>query len=169
MGVAYNYSDIEDNDDSVLEFVDEHSDRLISMLHSFAVTNTSITNLKKQEYLPTLIRSECMYRHKLRVLALARVQIGVSVAKAKLRSNPALYRRLVQQGDLKSVRDSLTDAKVEQILIGRLKEKTRWMLDEHPKCEHIASLVAELYENILIPITKDIEVHVISKLANSST
>lgn len=135
----------------------EFSQCIIPKLQSlFRVANISLVSAHTKDRSLTRLLLCCQDR----------VNMGASVARAKFRDNPDLYRNLVLQGKIKSARESLTDIQVEQALLDRLKHKTRRMLQGHAKSNQVASLVSELYDNILIPLTKDIQVDVISKLVN---
>lgn len=106
-----------------------------------------------------------------------RIHYGKNIAEAKWRGDPALYQRLADQGDWQAMLTSLTDEAVELKLLKRVRHKAAIFgqdvgpdggvviaADSAPELAGGQSfkvdpeLVANLYKEIIIPLTKEVEV-----------
>jgi chorismate mutase len=96
-----------------------------------------------------------------------RIHYGKFVAESKYQHNPARYQELVEKEDIKGIIELLTNIEVEKKVIrraytkastygqdigvqGPIVESTGYKVD--PK------LIADIYRDMIIPLTKDVEV-----------
>jgi chorismate mutase len=107
---------------------------------------------------------------KLYHLSENRINIGRLVAKAKYLDNEDIYRSLVNQGESgkDDIRQMLTNVKVEEALMERIRKKARVLLNG--TTNHVfEDVVVAMFKNVLIPLTKDIEVMEITSLVHTTT
>ncbi|KAL7751341.1 chorismate mutase aro7 [Sorochytrium milnesiophthora] len=98
-----------------------------------------------------------------------RIHYGKFIAEAKYCADPATYDRLAKAGDRAGILEKLTNTAVEQKLLQRLRKKAEIYgqdLDTpqfsgdgaDPKRKIDRNLVAALYQEFVIPLTKEVEV-----------
>ncbi|KAG1048513.1 hypothetical protein G6F46_008514 [Rhizopus delemar] len=95
-----------------------------------------------------------------------RIHFGKFIAESKFRSNPAEYIQLALAEDRKKIDELLTNKKVEEQVLERLRRKALvygQTLDEEQEgtSKHLripVELVVELYKRWVIPLTKEVEV-----------
>lgn len=94
-----------------------------------------------------------------------RIHYGKFIAEAKCQGDEATYEGLARAGDRQGIWDLLTDVKVEDILYKRVENKARnygsgGVLDGGPRDEFKVDpmVIANLYRDFIIPLTKDVEV-----------
>ena len=103
-----------------------------------------------------------------------RTHMGMFVAEAKFRSNRELYTRLIRDNDREAIMESLTDATVEERVANRVRNKTatygqnvddvlpdlKRRMDEmmNEDFKVAPEIVADLYVNWLMPLTKRVQV-----------
>jgi chorismate mutase len=107
---------------------------------------------------------------KLYHLSENRINIGRLVAKAKYLENKDIYKSLVNQGESgkDDIRQMLTNVKVEEALMERIRKKARVLLNG--TTNHVfEDVVVAMFRNVLIPLTKDIEVMEITSLVHTTT
>mmetsp|Transcript_78747 Transcript_78747/g.157421 ORF Transcript_78747/g.157421 Transcript_78747/m.157421 type:complete len:333 (+) Transcript_78747:29-1027(+) len=108
----------------------------------------------------------------------ARTRVGVDVATAKFLADPDLYRHLVEKNDSEGIMRSLTNVEVEAEVVNRVTSKAvdfelSTMRSDSVSAESgsssFATAAAGFFLEILIPLTKSLEVSVIQNLATVST
>ncbi|KAK4530123.1 hypothetical protein CCYA_CCYA03G0980 [Cyanidiococcus yangmingshanensis] len=103
-----------------------------------------------------------------------RIHYGKFVAEAKYRAAPALYRPLIEQRDTEAIKENLTDRSVEAQLLRRVEMKAATYGREvevgqmqrlrheatldGDESQHFPRLLANIYANYVIPLTKEVEV-----------
>ena len=91
-----------------------------------------------------------------------RVHYGKFVAESKFLGDPAVYTKLVAQGDVAAILELLTNVEVERRVLRRafVKASTYGQditgTTEGYKVEPM--LIADIYRDMIIPLTKDVEV-----------
>ena len=91
---------------------------------------------------------------------------GKFIAESKFRSNPTEYIQLALAEDRKKIDELLTNKKVEEQVLERLRRKALvygQTLDEEQEgtSKHLripVELVVDLYKRWVIPLTKEVEV-----------
>lgn len=92
-----------------------------------------------------------------------RVHFGKFVAESKFKQDPEKFVKLIKAGDTNGIDEAITDAKVEQKVLERLRVKAEMYgndpnLDkEAPKKIPVDAVVA-MYKDHVIPLTKVVEV-----------
>jgi chorismate mutase len=92
-----------------------------------------------------------------------RVHFGKFVAESKFLQDPEKYVRLIKAGDTKGIDEAITDAKVEQKVLERLRAKAE-MYGNDPNLDTDApkkipvEAVVDMYRSHVIPLTKVVEV-----------
>ncbi|KAI3641114.1 hypothetical protein MIR68_000844 [Amoeboaphelidium protococcarum] len=90
-----------------------------------------------------------------------RIHYGKHIAESKYRDNPTEYQRLIDRDDQDSIYRLLTNEKVEEKLLERVREKASVYGQDFSSfgSEKInEDTVVEIYKNIIIPLTKEVEV-----------
>ncbi|KAI7862979.1 chorismate mutase [Spinellus fusiger] len=95
-----------------------------------------------------------------------RIHYGKFIAESKFRSSPEEYIRLALANDREGIYELLTNKKVEEKLLQRLRQKAivyGQTVDQEQEGQstHLrvpVELVVELYERWVIPLTKEVEV-----------
>lgn len=91
-----------------------------------------------------------------------RIHYGKFVAESKYLSNPAVYRELAAQNDREGIWRELTNQAVEDRLLQRVARKAetygRDPMDTEAKPKISGHLVADIYRDWIIPLTKEVEV-----------
>jgi len=103
-----------------------------------------------------------------------RIHYGTFVAESKFRSQPEEYTRLIKAGDKEGIMALLTNAKVEELVIKRVQKKATAYGQEITDDSALIgpavpdeslnnfkvnpALMGKLYHDIIIPLTKDVEV-----------
>jgi len=100
-----------------------------------------------------------------------RVHYGKFVSESKFRQNPAAFIPLIQKGDTAALTGLITKPEVEERLLIRLRKKAMlyaqdFASDGEPlssctnkgKGKINVDCVVDLYENYIIPLTKEVEV-----------
>ncbi|KAH8681529.1 chorismate mutase [Xylariales sp. PMI_506] len=92
-----------------------------------------------------------------------RIHFGKFVAESKFQSDPDLYTRLIKAGDRDGIGEAITNAAVEKQVLARLALKAQtYGRDPSDKSEQPGKInvdeVVKMYENFVIPITKEVEV-----------
>jgi chorismate mutase len=91
-----------------------------------------------------------------------RVHYGKFVAESKFLADPAVYTKLVAQGDVAGILELLTNVEVERRVLRRsfVKASTYGQditgTTEGYKVDPM--LIADIYRDMIIPLTKDVEV-----------
>lgn len=93
-----------------------------------------------------------------------RIHFGKFVAESKFRKDPETYVRLIRAGDLAGIDAAITDAKVEQKVLARLRLKAQ-MYGRDPNFNDEVGVpkinvdaVVDMYRDHVIPLTKVVEV-----------
>ncbi|KAF2162407.1 hypothetical protein M409DRAFT_58187 [Zasmidium cellare ATCC 36951] len=92
-----------------------------------------------------------------------RVHFGKFVAESKFQQDPEKFVKLIKAGDTKGIDEAITDMKVEQKVLERLRRKAEMygtdpnMDAEAPKKIAVDAVVAT-YKDHVIPLTKVVEV-----------
>ena len=91
-----------------------------------------------------------------------RVHLGKFVAEAKFQESEAQYRDLVAHDDVDGVMELLTNKAVEARVLDRAKLKASTygqdITGETEECKVEPEVIAAIYRDIIIPLTKDVEV-----------
>ncbi|KAG1523683.1 hypothetical protein G6F52_004822 [Rhizopus delemar] len=95
-----------------------------------------------------------------------RIHFGKFIAESKFRSNPSEYIKLALAEDREKIDELLTNKKVEEQVLERLRRKALvygQTLDEEQEgtSKHLripVELVVDLYKRWVIPLTKEVEV-----------
>eukprot|EP01038_Epipyxis_sp_PR26KG_P005595 gene5595-7723_t len=91
-----------------------------------------------------------------------RVHYGKFVAESKFLKNPALYTKLIEEGDVIGILNNLTNKEVERAVIHRAYHKaSTYGQDITGTTEGFKvqpMLIADIYRDMIIPLTKDVEV-----------
>ncbi|KAG6055802.1 hypothetical protein E4U22_004761 [Claviceps purpurea] len=94
-----------------------------------------------------------------------RIHYGKFVAEAKFQSDPEMYERLIKAEDREGIADSITNKAVEKSVLARLRLKAQTYgkdpsvadeTDAHVKID--VDAVVAMYEDFVIPLTKEVEV-----------
>lgn len=101
-----------------------------------------------------------------------RVHYGKFVAESKFLADPLLYTRLVRAGDVVAILELLTNVEVERRVLRRafVKASTYGQditgTTEGYKVEPV--LIADIYRDMIIPLTKDVEVRYLFRRCGES-
>jgi len=93
-----------------------------------------------------------------------RIHYGKFVAEAKFQENPEKYTQLIRAGDTQGIWDELTNLKVEKLLLRRVFNKAKAYVQDITCDGTLESykvqpeMLVNLYRDIIIPFTKDVEV-----------
>ncbi|KAI1335824.1 chorismate mutase [Xylariaceae sp. FL0016] len=92
-----------------------------------------------------------------------RIHFGKFVAESKFQSDPEKYTKMIKAGDRDGIGESITNAAVEKQVLARLGLKARtYGTDPSANGTGIGKInvdaVVSMYENFVIPITKEVEV-----------
>ncbi|KID99205.1 chorismate mutase, partial [Metarhizium majus ARSEF 297] len=94
-----------------------------------------------------------------------RIHFGKFVAESKYRSDPETYKKLILANDRPGIAESITNKAVEKSVLARLRLKALTYgkdpsvsddSDEHIKID--VDAVVAMYEDFVIPLTKEVEV-----------
>ncbi|KAG5922137.1 hypothetical protein E4U42_005586 [Claviceps africana] len=94
-----------------------------------------------------------------------RIHFGKFVAESKYRSDPEMYKRLIEAEDRAGIAESITNKAVEKSVLARLRLKAQTYgkdpsisdkTEEHVKIN--VDAVVAMYEDFVIPLTKEVEV-----------
>ncbi|KAI5286766.1 chorismate mutase aro7 [Ascosphaera aggregata] len=93
-----------------------------------------------------------------------RIHYGAFVAEAKFRNDPELYVRLIKARDIKGISEAITDDVQEQKVLDRLRRKAQTYGQDLDALQSNSSkinvdAVVNMYKNIVIPLTKDLEIN----------
>ncbi len=106
-----------------------------------------------------------------------RIHYGKFVAESKFLGNPDKYRELVANGDTRGIIELLTNLEVEKKVIRRAYAKTSTYGQDigvaGPSVENTGykvepKLIADIYRDMIIPLTKDVEVRYLYNRADGS-
>ncbi|KZZ96320.1 chorismate mutase [Ascosphaera apis ARSEF 7405] len=102
-----------------------------------------------------------------------RIHYGAFVAEAKFRKDPETFVRLIKSNDTKGIDEAITDSVQEEKVLKRLRLKAQTYgqdLDEpHSNSSKInVDAVVNMYKNIVIPLTKELEVDYLMKRLNGT-
>lgn len=90
-----------------------------------------------------------------------RIHYGKFVAESKFQSEIERFTKLIKAGDRKGLDEAITNKAVEQQVLARLRRKveTYGQLEgvQHPVKINVDAVVS-LYEDFVIPLTKEVEV-----------
>jgi chorismate mutase len=96
-----------------------------------------------------------------------RIHYGKFVAESKFRQQTEEYTNLIQRGDAEAIMDLLTDRAVELKVIERVKLKASTFGQDLNSDEKMLRLdpdaVGDLYDEWVMPLTKDVEVEYLLK------
>ncbi|GAB0495804.1 hypothetical protein MMPV_007110 [Pyropia vietnamensis] len=97
-----------------------------------------------------------------------RVHYGKFVAEAKFQEDPAAYTALVRAGDREGIWEALTNSAVEEVLLRRVRRKAMAYGGDvrdvpiegagEGKYKVDPAAIADIYREIIIPLTKKVEV-----------
>lgn len=96
-----------------------------------------------------------------------RVHYGKFIAEAKCQESEGKYRELARRGDRAGIWRELSNLKVEEILLRRVENKARSYGSDitgdgaRPVYKVEPRKIAEMYRELIIPLTKDVEVEYI--------
>uniref|UniRef100_A0A6U4S705 chorismate mutase n=1 Tax=Hemiselmis andersenii TaxID=464988 RepID=A0A6U4S705_HEMAN len=112
-----------------------------------------------------------------------RIHYGTFVAESKFRSQPEEYTKLIKAGDRDGIMALLTNSKVEELVIKRVQKKAtaygQEITDDSALIgpavpeEELSNykvnptLMGKLYHDIIIPLTKDVEVDYLMQRAET--
>lgn len=104
-----------------------------------------------------------------------RIHFGKFVAESKFRSEPERFTALIKAGDRKGIDDAITNRAVELQIFDRLRLKARTygkdpgLKDSESHIKIDVEAVAAMYEEYVIPLTKEVEVeYLMQRLEPSS-
>jgi chorismate mutase len=106
-----------------------------------------------------------------------RIHYGKFVAESKFLGNPDKYRELVSKGDTPGIIELLTNVEVEEKVIRRAFAKTSTYgqdigvagpSEENTGYKVEPKLIADIYRDMIIPLTKDVEVRYLYYRADGS-
>ncbi|ODV68903.1 putative chorismate mutase [Hyphopichia burtonii NRRL Y-1933] len=96
---------------------------------------------------------------------LRRIHFGKFVAEAKYQADPILYKQLIENRDIKGIEESITNSAVESKILERLVVKGEsygtdptLKYSQNPQSKVDPKLIARLYKDYVIPLTKKVEV-----------
>jgi len=90
-----------------------------------------------------------------------RIHYGKFVAESKYISEKDIYDKLIQEGNKEKIFERLTNKKVEDLLLERVKIKAStygqdpW--EKNPEFKIKPEVVRDIYEKWIIPLTKEVE------------
>lgn len=94
-----------------------------------------------------------------------RIHFGKFVAEAKYRAEPDLYDRLIAARDVEGIEASITNSKVEEKILDRIRIKCEkygtdpsLKYSQNPQLKVKPDLVVNLYKDYVITLTKKVEV-----------
>lgn len=83
-----------------------------------------------------------------------RIDLGVKVAETKFRMNPERFRPLAKTRDEKGLAKAITDARMEEAVLERVRKEALACKDDPVLAEHIVAL----YRDRIIPETKTVQI-----------
>ncbi|KAL1972925.1 hypothetical protein VTN31DRAFT_6467 [Thermomyces dupontii] len=91
-----------------------------------------------------------------------RIHFGKFVAESKFRQDPEKLVALIKAGDRKGIEAAITNSKVEQEVLDRLRVKAE-TYGKDPVMQNLPNklnveAVVNMYKDVVIPITKEVEV-----------
>lgn len=96
-----------------------------------------------------------------------RIHFGKFVAESKFQKDPELFVKLIKASDRKGIDDAITDAKVEQMVLERLRLKAKTYGTDPSLANNSTGqnqtkinieAVVRMYAQVVIPLTKVVEV-----------
>ncbi|CAK1358054.1 unnamed protein product [Cercospora beticola] len=92
-----------------------------------------------------------------------RIHFGKFVAESKFREDPEKFVKLIKAADRKGIDEAITNAKVEEQVLKRLRTKAEMygndpMLDQDAPKKIPVDAVVAMYKDHVIPLTKIVEV-----------
>jgi len=132
--------------------------------------NAQILDLYIHEIVPAVCKEGDDEQHGSSVLAditllqaiSRRIHLGKFVAETKFQESEAQYRALVAADDVEGVMALLTDTAVEARVLERAKLKASTygqdITGETEECKVEPEVIAAIYRDVIIPLTKDVEV-----------
>ncbi|EED13113.1 chorismate mutase [Talaromyces stipitatus ATCC 10500] len=91
-----------------------------------------------------------------------RIHFGKFVAESKFQQDPEKFVRLIKAGDRMGIDEAITNSKVEELVLKRIETKAQTYGSDPVLAEYSnkvdAEAVVKMYQNIIIPITKVVEV-----------
>lgn len=94
-----------------------------------------------------------------------RIHFGKFVAEAKYQANREMYRELILRKDVEGIEKSITNSAVEARILERLVVKAEsygtdpsMRYSQNPQSKVKPELIAQLYKDWVIPLTKKVEV-----------
>jgi len=150
-GIQYWRSDVQSYDASF-------SDRLASTITKFMAMN----NIRSSGSTSTLVD-----------VCGVRTRVGIDVAQAKFSSEPFPYKRLASGDDSAAILALLTNEVVEATILARVRSSAKDYVEAHgvstkndaQSANDLPTLVERFFKEVLIPLTKDLEVSVLLKLS----
>lgn len=103
-----------------------------------------------------------------------RIHFGMWVAESKFRTDHEKFTKMIRQGDKQGILDAITNTAVERQVVDRIRLKTTIYStdpslgsDAKPKIN--VDAVVELFQNYVIPLTKEVEIeYLMQRLENES-
>jgi len=132
--------------------------------------NAQILDLYIHEIVPAVCKEGDDEQHGSSVLAditllqaiSRRIHLGKFVAETKFQESEAQYRALVAADDVEGVMALLTNTAVEARVLERAKLKASTygqdITGETEECKVEPEVIAAIYRDVIIPLTKDVEV-----------
>lgn len=105
-----------------------------------------------------------------------RIHYGIFVAESKFRADESKYRQLIEAGDCTAIGESITNKAVERKVLERLRLKAETYgkdpsvsngSDGHVKIN--VDAVVSMYEDFVIPLTKEVEVEYLMRRLKPAT
>lgn len=94
-----------------------------------------------------------------------RIHFGKFVAEAKYQADKEGYKKLILAKDIKGIEESITNSAVEEMILDRLVEKGKtygvdpsMRYSQNPQSKVQPEIIAKLYKDYVIPLTKKVEV-----------
>jgi len=132
--------------------------------------NAQVLHLYINEVVPAVCKEGDDEQHGSSVLAditllqalSRRIHLGKFVAETKFQEEEAKYRALVGADDVDGVMSLLTNSAVEARVLARAKLKASTygqdIMGETEACKVEPDVIAAIYRDVIIPLTKDVEV-----------
>ena len=103
----------------------------------------------------------------------ARARVGIDVAQAKFSSDPMAYRTFASRGDSATILALITNEAVEAAILARVRSSARDFVgtlgastgNDAESINDFSKMVELFFKEILIPLTKDLEVSVLLQLS----
>ncbi|MFO7535839.1 MAG: hypothetical protein R6X19_09200 [Kiritimatiellia bacterium] len=83
-----------------------------------------------------------------------RIELGVKVAESKFRRHPERYRLLARARDEKGLETAITDARMEEAVLERVRQEALACGADDP----VAGRIVALYRDRIIPETKIVQI-----------